>query len=153
MCGRFFWRSVYEPHHDKTNNMTVRPAKTQISLGIRPVWSESSLCARWVAKDPSFLHTDSEDSDQTEAAHIIKCITELLIRHRSKCIPVKDNGYLLSTVEDVVMGFNTHLHHWLGTFPVKRHVLNSLKRNRIADSFFNTSIGISSYFKRYLWLS
>ena len=45
--------------------MTVRPAKTQISLGIRPVWSESSLCAQWVAKDPSFRHADSEDSDQT----------------------------------------------------------------------------------------
>ena len=43
----------------------VRPAKTQISLGIRPVWSESSLCAQWVAKDPSFLHVDSKDSDQT----------------------------------------------------------------------------------------
>ena len=43
----------------------VRPAKTQISLGIRPVWSESSLCAQWVAKDPSFLHADSEYSDQT----------------------------------------------------------------------------------------
>ena len=42
----------------------VRPAKTQISLGIRPVWSESSLCAQWVAKDPSFQHADSEDSDQ-----------------------------------------------------------------------------------------
>ena len=41
------------------------PAKTQISLGIRPVWSESSLCAQWVAKDLSFLHADSEDSDQT----------------------------------------------------------------------------------------
>ena len=40
-------------------------AKTQISLGIRPVWSESWLCAQWVAKDPSFLHTDSEDSDRT----------------------------------------------------------------------------------------
>ena len=26
---------VYEPRHDKTNKMTVRPAKTQISLGIR----------------------------------------------------------------------------------------------------------------------
>ena len=39
----------------------VCPAKTQISLGIRPVWSESSLCAHWVAKDPSFLHVDSED--------------------------------------------------------------------------------------------
>ena len=45
--------------------MTVLPAKTQISRGIRPVWSESSLCTQWVAKDPSFLHADSEDSDQT----------------------------------------------------------------------------------------
>ena len=69
--------------HDKTNKVSVRSAKTQISLGIRPVWSESSLsiwrkvgslatvwsefllCAQWVAKDPTFLHTDSEDSDQT----------------------------------------------------------------------------------------
>ena len=32
-----------EPPHDKTNKMPVRPAKAQISLGIRPVWSESSL--------------------------------------------------------------------------------------------------------------
>ena len=44
--------------------MSVRQAKTQISLGIRPVWSESSLSAQWVAKGPSFLHADSEDSDQ-----------------------------------------------------------------------------------------
>ena len=28
-----------EPRHDKTNKVTVRPAKTQISLGIRPVAS------------------------------------------------------------------------------------------------------------------
>ena len=34
---------IYEPRHDKTNKMNVRPAKTQISLGIRPVWSASSL--------------------------------------------------------------------------------------------------------------
>ena len=54
-----------EPPRDKTNNVAVRPAKTQISLGIRPVWSESSLCAQWVAKAPSYLHVDSEDSDQT----------------------------------------------------------------------------------------
>ena len=48
--------------------MTVRPAKTQISLGIRPVWSESSLYTQWVAKDPSFLHADSEDwSDWADA--------------------------------------------------------------------------------------
>ena len=54
-----------EPRYDKTNKMTVHPGKTQISLGIRPVWSESSLCTQWIAKDPSFLHADSEDSDQT----------------------------------------------------------------------------------------
>ena len=59
------WVKWYEPPHDKTNKMTVRPAKTRISLGIRPVWSESSLCAQWVAKDRSFLHADSDDSDQT----------------------------------------------------------------------------------------
>ena len=41
------------------------PGKTQISLGIRPIWSESSLCTQWVAKDPSFLHADREDPDQT----------------------------------------------------------------------------------------
>ena len=31
--------STIEPPHDKTNKMTVRPAKTQFNLGIRPVWS------------------------------------------------------------------------------------------------------------------
>ena len=39
----------------------VRPAKTQINLGIRPIWSESLLCT----KDPRCLHVDSKDSDQT----------------------------------------------------------------------------------------
>ena len=54
-----------EPRHEKTNNVAVRPAKTQISLGICPVWAESTLCTYWVAKDPSFLRAGSEDSDQT----------------------------------------------------------------------------------------
>ena len=35
----------FELRHDNTNKMAVRPAKTQISMGIRPVCSESSLCA------------------------------------------------------------------------------------------------------------
>ena len=43
---------IFEPPRDKTNKVSVRPAKTQISLGFRPVYSESSLCAQWVAKDP-----------------------------------------------------------------------------------------------------
>ena len=42
----------------------LRPTKTHISMDIRPDWSDSSLCAHWVAKDPIFLHADSEDSDQ-----------------------------------------------------------------------------------------
>ena len=32
-------KTKYQPWHDKTNKVSVRPAKTQISLGIRPVWS------------------------------------------------------------------------------------------------------------------
>ena len=36
-------KNKIEPSCDKTNKVSVRPAKTQISLGIRPVWSESSL--------------------------------------------------------------------------------------------------------------
>ena len=39
------WPEENVPRHDKPNKMTVRPAKAQISLGIRPVWSESSLSA------------------------------------------------------------------------------------------------------------
>ena len=49
------WYKTFEPRHDKTNKTSVPPVKTQISLGIHPVCSESSLCAQWVAKDPSFL--------------------------------------------------------------------------------------------------
>ena len=71
---RFKYEGYYEPRHYKTNKMSVRPAKTQISLGIRPVWSESSLCAQWVAKDPRFLHADSEDSDQTGQMPRLICV-------------------------------------------------------------------------------
>ena len=64
-CDYYGFRVVWAPPHDKTNKMSVRPETTQISLGICPVWSESSLCTQWIAKDPRFLHADSEDSDQT----------------------------------------------------------------------------------------
>ena len=52
-----------------TNNMAVRPAKTQISLGIRPVWSESSLSA-WRKVGTLATHwtcwTHSEGSEMSE---------------------------------------------------------------------------------------
>ena len=49
---------------NKTNRVSVRPAKTQISLG-GPVWSESSLSA-WRKLGPLAIHwAHSEDSDKT----------------------------------------------------------------------------------------
>ena len=48
----------------KPTKRHVRPAKTQISLGIRPVWSESSLSA-WRKLGSLATHwAHSEDSDQ-----------------------------------------------------------------------------------------
>ena len=43
----------------------MRTTKVQMNMGIHAVWSESSLCTQWLAKDPRFLHADSEDSDET----------------------------------------------------------------------------------------
>ena len=53
-CQQF----IFYSHKEMSRNMTkpaewpVRPTKNQIP----PVWSESSLRAQWVAKDPRFLH-------------------------------------------------------------------------------------------------
>ena len=54
----------YKPQQDKTNKMMC----AQQRLG--SAWAsaqsdQSSLYASWVAKDPTFLHADSEDPDQT----------------------------------------------------------------------------------------
>ena len=54
-----------EKPHDKTNKVSVCPAKTQTSLGIHPVWSESLLSA-WRKLGSLATHwAHSEDSDQT----------------------------------------------------------------------------------------
>ena len=44
--------------HDKTKNMLVRPAKTQISLGIRPVWSVFAVRMKkaWILSYPLSAH-------------------------------------------------------------------------------------------------
>ena len=66
-----FCHSTCEPRHDKTNKMSVRQAKTQISLGIHSVWSESSLSA-WRKLGSLATHwAHSEDwSDGADAAHV-----------------------------------------------------------------------------------
>ena len=61
----FLTKTFYEPRDDKTSTVSVHPAKTQISLGIRPVWSVSSLSA-WRKLGSLATHwAHSEDSDQT----------------------------------------------------------------------------------------
>ena len=58
-------KRTLEPPPDKTNKVSLCPAKTQISLSIRPVWSESSLSA-WRKRGSLATHSaHSEDSDQT----------------------------------------------------------------------------------------
>ena len=52
------------------------PAKTHIRLA-SALSDQSSLCAQWVAKDPVFLHADSEDSDQPRLS--------LCLAHRPFC--------------------------------------------------------------------
>ena len=59
-AGKRYW---FDLSHlmTKPTELPVHAAMTLIRLG----GSESSLCAQWVAKDPRFLHADSEYSDQT----------------------------------------------------------------------------------------
>ena len=52
----------------------VRPAKIQISLRIRTVWSESWLAACWIAKDTKFPHAYNEDSDQSARMRRLICV-------------------------------------------------------------------------------
>ena len=49
----------------KPTKWHVRPAKTQISLGIRPVWSEPSLSASKKLGSLATHWAPSEDSDQS----------------------------------------------------------------------------------------
>ena len=52
-----------EPAHDKTNKMACASREDSACVSIQS--DQSLLCAQWVAKDPSYLHADSEDSDQS----------------------------------------------------------------------------------------
>ena len=50
----------------KPTKCPVRPAKTRISMGIHPVWSESSLSAWRIIRSLATHNTHNEDFDQTE---------------------------------------------------------------------------------------
>ena len=63
--GHILKQTKNEPSHDITNKMTMRPAKTQISLRICPVSSESSLSTWRKLRSLANHWAHSEDSDQT----------------------------------------------------------------------------------------
>ena len=91
---RQWGETIIELPHDKTNKMSVRPAKTQISLGISQVWSETSLSA-WRNLGSLTTHwAHSKDTDQTWAdaqadlslrwahTHFVDFVTSRLIYFR-----------------------------------------------------------------------
>ena len=55
-----------------------RPAKTQISLRVRAVWSESLRGTLGLTKDPKRLQSDSEDFDQPLHSRWLKLVIALL---------------------------------------------------------------------------
>ena len=56
--------TIYEPRHDKTNIMSA-PSEDADQPGHLPSLIRVVDVCSLVAKDPSFLQADSEDSDQT----------------------------------------------------------------------------------------
>ena len=53
----------FEPAHNK--NTKWRVPSQDSDQPVHPPSDQSSQYTQWVAEDPMFLHTDSEDSDQT----------------------------------------------------------------------------------------
>ena len=78
----YSWWVKWATAWQKPKKRPVHPVKTQISLGIHPGWSESSLCAEWLAKDPKFLRAYSKDWSEWAHAQV-----DLSFRwaHRSFC--------------------------------------------------------------------
>ena len=66
--------SILEPPHDKLTKWHVRSAKTQISLDIHPVWSESSLSAWRKLRSLAIQSAHSGDADLSLSwAHMPFC--------------------------------------------------------------------------------
>ena len=80
----------FEPPHDKTNNMAVRRAKTQIILGIHPVWSESSLSAWRKVGNLSPIHTKQLVACNLSQAIFIACnLTVHIVRQIAEIFTCK----------------------------------------------------------------
>ena len=56
---------TFGPQHDKSNKMKCAPSEDSDQPGHSPSLIRVFAVSHWVAKEPWFLHADSEDSDQT----------------------------------------------------------------------------------------
>ena len=76
----------------------IHPAKIQISLRIRAVWSESSLCTFWIDKHAKCLHADKEDLEDAQI--------DLSLRwaHRSERCFFQVAAYIAHAVTDGPVG-------------------------------------------------
>ena len=130
----------------------------QWRLGIHPVWSEYLLCAQLVAKDPGFLHVDSEDwSDRADAQ------ADLSLRwaHRSFCLFCLDVAHF-SNFRIITEIFRVYKFFWLlwymnplifrfKCFCYACHTRISYTRSKVAkhaQSSYTTSIYIMQAFLR-----
>ena len=105
---------IIEPPRDKTNNVAVRPAKTQISLGIRPIWSESLLSA-WRNLWSLATHwAHRENSDQTGRMIWVfggrTVILLVLSWGGSINLFEVEKGQFIVEKQPIVSGFLFHLH-------------------------------------------
>ena len=105
----------------------VRPAKFQISLCIRAVWSESSLSAFWIAKDVKFLPVDNKDwSVSTDARADLNLLWARVRRH---------GFYLAAPLIHRTASINSVSGQWW-VYPLAWVVLNIHCRNMPEDFSF-----------------
>ena len=69
----------------KPTKWPVRPAKTQISMGIRPVWSASSLCARRSLRSLAILKAHSQGWSESSLGAIAILLVLLCCGSYSVC--------------------------------------------------------------------
>ena len=71
----------------------IRPAKIQINLHICVFWSESSLGAFWLAKDPKFLYADNEHSDRSVQMRRLMLDAHVRADSEGSVDPLPPNSY------------------------------------------------------------
>ena len=107
----------------KPTKWYVRPTKPQISLGIRPVWSESSLSVWWKVGPLATHWAHSEDSDQTgrmfrlmwvfagRKANFVRFVMRWLNYYKNLCHPQNKKDSITEGVISVPFLIN-HARRW-----------------------------------------